>query len=123
MVAEYRWLNKCTSFCLSVESLDAQYVHINKPSFVLCVVANGAQQSSSQASDSNSSTSSLSSGTPVSSLSGLSQVMFPPSLPFGSDMVDVCISTEDLRSETPHVFIFFSRTAKKKLALNYRDVN
>uniref|UniRef100_A0A3Q2ZYT8 PDZ domain containing 7 n=1 Tax=Kryptolebias marmoratus TaxID=37003 RepID=A0A3Q2ZYT8_KRYMA len=73
MVAEYRWLNK---------------------------LANGTQQSSSQASDSNSSTSSLSSGTPVSSLSGLSQVMFPPSLPFGSDMVDVCISTEDLRSES-----------------------
>ncbi|XP_037546878.1 PDZ domain-containing protein 7-like [Nematolebias whitei] len=73
MVAEYRWLNK---------------------------LANGTQQSSSQASDSNSSTSSLSSGTPVSSLSGLSQVMFPPSLPFGSDMVDVCISTEDLRCES-----------------------
>ncbi|XP_012734929.2 PDZ domain-containing protein 7 [Fundulus heteroclitus] len=73
MVAEYMWLNK---------------------------LANGAQPSSSQASDSNSSTSSMSSGTPVSSLSGLSQVMFPPSLPFGSDMVDVCISTEDLRSES-----------------------
>nr|XP_054605315.1 PDZ domain-containing protein 7 [Nothobranchius furzeri] len=73
MVAEYRWLNK---------------------------LANGVQQSSSQASDSNSSASSLSSGTPVSSLSGLSQVMFPPSLSFGSDMVDVCISTEDLRSES-----------------------
>ncbi|XP_023196990.1 PDZ domain-containing protein 7 [Xiphophorus maculatus] len=73
MVAEYRWLNK---------------------------LANGTQPSSSQASDSNSSTSSLSSGTPVSSLSGLSQVMFPHSLPFGSDMVDVCISTEDLRSES-----------------------
>ncbi|KAK2820653.1 hypothetical protein Q5P01_023612 [Channa striata] len=71
MVAEYRWLNK---------------------------LANGTQ-SSSQGSDSNSSASSLSSGTPVSSLSGLSQVMFPPSLPFGSDMVDVCISTEDQRSE------------------------
>ncbi|XP_067344429.1 PDZ domain-containing protein 7-like isoform X2 [Channa argus] len=71
MVAEYRWLSK---------------------------LANGAQ-SSSQGSDSNSSASSLSSGTPVSSLSGLSQVMFPPSLPFGSDMVDVCISTEDQRSE------------------------
>ncbi|KAM3842826.1 PDZ domain-containing protein 7-like [Diretmus argenteus] len=74
MVAEYRWLNK---------------------------LANGAQKSSSQGSDSNSSASSLSSGTPISSLSGLSQVMFPPSLPFGSDiMVDVCISTEDQRSET-----------------------
>ncbi|KAM4624065.1 PDZ domain-containing protein 7-like [Polymixia lowei] len=74
MVAEYRWLNK---------------------------LANGAQKSSSQGSDSNSSaSSSLSSGTPVSSLSGLSQVMFPPSLPFGSDMVDVCISTEDQRSES-----------------------
>uniref|UniRef100_A0A3Q3LBX9 PDZ domain containing 7 n=1 Tax=Mastacembelus armatus TaxID=205130 RepID=A0A3Q3LBX9_9TELE len=71
MVAEYKWLNK---------------------------LANGTQKSSSQGSDSNSSTSSLSSGTPVSSLSGLSQVMFPPSLPFGSDMVDVCISTEDQRS-------------------------
>lgn len=58
-------------------------------------VANGTQKSSSQGSESNSSASSLSSGTPVSSLSGLSQVMFPPSMPFGSDMVDVCISTED----------------------------
>ncbi|XP_023263586.1 PDZ domain-containing protein 7 [Seriola lalandi dorsalis] len=73
MVAEYRWLNK---------------------------LANGTQKSSSQGSDSNSSASSLSSGTPVSSLSGLSQVMFPPNLPFGSDMVDVCISTEDQRSES-----------------------
>ncbi|KAK7919338.1 hypothetical protein WMY93_010622 [Mugilogobius chulae] len=53
MVAEYRWLNK---------------------------LANGTQNSSSQGSDSTSSASSLSSGTPVSSLSGLSQVMFPPSL-------------------------------------------
>lgn len=75
MVAEYRWLNK---------------------------LANGTQPSSSQGSDSTSSASSLSSGTPVSSLSGLSQVMFPPHLPFGSDMVDVCISTEDQRSETDH---------------------
>ncbi|XP_006791306.1 PDZ domain-containing protein 7-like [Neolamprologus brichardi] len=72
MVAEYRWLNK---------------------------LANGTQKPSSQGSES-SSASSLSSGTPVSSLSGLSQVMFPPSLPFGSDMVDVCISTEDQRSES-----------------------
>ncbi|KAM6950990.1 LOW QUALITY PROTEIN: PDZ domain-containing protein 7-like [Aplochiton taeniatus] len=71
MVAEYRWLNKLGS---------------------------GSQQSSSQGSDSNSSASSLSSGTPISSLSGLSQVMFPPFLPFGTDMVDVCISTEDQRS-------------------------
>ncbi|XP_034415229.1 PDZ domain-containing protein 7-like [Cyclopterus lumpus] len=71
MVAEYRWLNK---------------------------LANGTQKSSSQGSESNSSASSLSSGTPVSSLSGLSQLMFPPSMPFGSDMVDVCISTEDQRS-------------------------
>ncbi|KAA8581304.1 hypothetical protein FQN60_002885 [Etheostoma spectabile] len=73
MVAEYRWLNK---------------------------LANGTQKSSSQGSDSNSSASSLSSGTPVSSLSGLSQVMFPTSLHFGLDMVDVCISTEDQRSES-----------------------
>ncbi|TKS89523.1 PDZ domain-containing protein 7 [Collichthys lucidus] len=72
MVAEYRWLNK---------------------------LANGAQKTS-QGSESNSSASSLSSGTPVSSLSGLSQVMFPPTLPFGSAMVDVCISTEDQRSES-----------------------
>uniref|UniRef100_A0A8C1Z188 PDZ domain containing 7a n=1 Tax=Cyprinus carpio TaxID=7962 RepID=A0A8C1Z188_CYPCA len=71
MVAEYSWLNK---------------------------LANGGQPSSSQGSDSYSSTSSLSSGTPVSSLSGLSQVMF--SSVFGSEMVDVCISTED-RSRRP----------------------
>ncbi|KAM9424042.1 PDZ domain-containing protein 7-like [Pholidichthys leucotaenia] len=73
MVAEYRWLHK---------------------------LANGTQKSSSQGSESNFSASSLSSGTPVSSLSGLSQVMFPPSLPFASDMVDVCISTEDQGSES-----------------------
>ncbi|XP_061667090.1 PDZ domain-containing protein 7-like [Syngnathoides biaculeatus] len=73
MVAEYRWLNK---------------------------LANGGQKSSSLGSESNSSASSLSSETPVSSLSGLSQVMFPPSLPFASDMVDVGISTEDQRFES-----------------------
>ncbi|KAM9477740.1 PDZ domain-containing protein 7a [Clarias gariepinus] len=72
MVAEYSWLNK---------------------------LANGGQPASSQGSDSYSSTSSLSSGTPVSSLSGLSQVMFPPA--FGSEMVDVCISTEDSSSRRP----------------------
>nr|XP_020472197.1 PDZ domain-containing protein 7 [Monopterus albus]XP_020472198.1 PDZ domain-containing protein 7 [Monopterus albus]XP_020472199.1 PDZ domain-containing protein 7 [Monopterus albus]XP_020472200.1 PDZ domain-containing protein 7 [Monopterus albus] len=72
MIAQYSWLN---------------------------TLANGTQKSSSQGSDSNSSASSLSSGTPVSSLSGLSQVMFPPCLSLGSDMVDVCISTEDIRSE------------------------
>uniref|UniRef100_W5N4F9 PDZ domain-containing protein 7 n=1 Tax=Lepisosteus oculatus TaxID=7918 RepID=W5N4F9_LEPOC len=71
MVAEYSWLNK---------------------------LASGPLQSSSQGSDTNSSASSFSSGTPLSSLSGLSQVMFPSSLPqFGSEMVDVCISTEDSR--------------------------
>ncbi|KAK3573830.1 hypothetical protein QTP86_032888 [Hemibagrus guttatus] len=72
MVAEYSWLNK---------------------------LANGRHPASSQGSDSYSSTSSLSSGTPVSSLSGLSQVMFPPL--FGSEMVDVCISTEDGSSRRP----------------------
>ncbi len=66
---------------------------INECLYFSPVVANGGQPSSSQGSDSYSSTSSLSSGTPVSSLSGLSQVMFPPL--FGSDLVDVCISTED----------------------------
>ncbi|XP_035848109.1 PDZ domain-containing protein 7a isoform X1 [Sander lucioperca] len=66
MVAEYGWLDK---------------------------LANGGLASSSQGSDSNSSASSLSSSTPVSSLSGLSQVLFPPV--FGSGMVDVAISTED----------------------------
>ncbi|KAM4606945.1 PDZ domain-containing protein 7a [Polymixia lowei] len=71
MVAEYSWLNK---------------------------LANGGPASSSQGSDSFSSASSLSSGTPLSSLSGLSQVLFPPI--FGSEMVDVAISTED-RSRRP----------------------
>lgn len=66
---------------------------------LLIPVANGGQPASSQGSDSYSSTSSLSSGTPVSSLSGLSQVMFPP--PFGLEMVDVCISTEDGSSRKP----------------------
>uniref|UniRef100_A0A674B694 PDZ domain containing 7a n=1 Tax=Salmo trutta TaxID=8032 RepID=A0A674B694_SALTR len=70
MVAEYSWLSK---------------------------MANGGPPSSSQGSDSYSSASSLSS-TPLSSLSGLSQVLFPPA--FGSDMVDVCISTEDRSRRT-----------------------
>ncbi|KAM6997184.1 PDZ domain-containing protein 7a [Tautogolabrus adspersus] len=71
MVAEYGWLDK---------------------------LANGGPAPSSQGSDSNSSASSLSSSTPLSSLSGLSQVLFPPI--FGSGMVDVAISTED-RSRCP----------------------
>ncbi|KAM4730161.1 PDZ domain-containing protein 7a [Anableps anableps] len=66
MVAEYGWLDK---------------------------LANGGAALSSQGSDSNSSVSSLSSSTPVSSLSGLSQVLFPPV--FRSEMVDVAICTED----------------------------
>ncbi|KAK2824321.1 hypothetical protein Q5P01_021496 [Channa striata] len=66
MIAEYGWLDKLT---------------------------NGGRAASSQGSDSNSSASSLSSSTPLSSLSGLSQVLFPPV--FGSEMVDVAISTED----------------------------
>uniref|UniRef100_A0A3P8PIP0 PDZ domain-containing protein 7 n=1 Tax=Astatotilapia calliptera TaxID=8154 RepID=A0A3P8PIP0_ASTCA len=66
MVAEYGWLEK---------------------------LANGGPPPSSQGSDSNSSASSLSSTTPLSSLSGLSQVLFPPV--FGSEMVDIGICTED----------------------------
>ncbi|XP_030604200.1 PDZ domain-containing protein 7a [Archocentrus centrarchus] len=66
MVAEYGWLDK---------------------------LANGGPAPSSQGSDSNSSASSLSSSTPLSSLSGLSQVLFPPV--FGSEMVDIGISIED----------------------------
>ncbi|XP_012989661.3 PDZ domain-containing protein 7 [Esox lucius] len=64
MVAEYSWLSKMAN----------------------------SRPPSSKESDSYSSASSLSS-TPLSSLSGLSQVLFPPA--FGSDMVDVSISTED----------------------------
>ncbi|KAM3605856.1 uncharacterized protein V6R79_006117 [Siganus canaliculatus] len=71
MVAEYGWLDK---------------------------LANGAPAPSYQGSESNSSASSLSSSTPLSSLSGLSQILFPPV--FGSEMVDVAISTED-RSRRP----------------------
>lgn len=57
------------------------------------VVANGAPVSHWRGSDSNSSGFSLSSSTPLSSLSGLSQVFFPPA--FASEMVDVAVSTED----------------------------
>lgn len=56
-------------------------------------MANGGPAPAYQGSDSNSSASSLSSSTPVSSLSGLSQILYPPV--FGHDMVDVAISTED----------------------------
>uniref|UniRef100_A0A3P9PYD6 PDZ domain containing 7a n=1 Tax=Poecilia reticulata TaxID=8081 RepID=A0A3P9PYD6_POERE len=66
MMAEYGWLDK---------------------------LANGGPALFSQGSDSNSSVSSLSSSTPASSLSGLSQVLFPPV--FRSEMVDVAICTED----------------------------
>ncbi|XP_026165400.1 PDZ domain-containing protein 7a [Mastacembelus armatus] len=71
MVAEYGWLDK---------------------------LANGGPAPYSQVSDSNSSASSLSSSTPLSSLSGLSQVLFPPV--FGSEMVDIAISTEDHSQHT-----------------------
>lgn len=57
------------------------------------LVANGGPPPRYQGSYSNSSTSSLSSSTPLSSLSGLSQVLFPSV--FGSEMLDVAISTED----------------------------
>ncbi|KAL3050356.1 hypothetical protein OYC64_012401 [Pagothenia borchgrevinki] len=60
--------------------------------------ANGGRAPSSQGSDSNSSASSWSSSTPLSSLSGLSQVLFPQV--FGPAMVDIAISTED-RSRRP----------------------
>lgn len=56
-------------------------------------MANGGPAPPYQGSDSNSSASSLSSSTPLSSLSGLSQILYPPV--FGSEMVDVAISTED----------------------------
>ncbi|XP_076022127.1 PDZ domain-containing protein 7a, partial [Genypterus blacodes] len=69
MVAEYGWLHQ---------------------------LANGGPVPFSQVSGSNSSASSLSSGTPLSSLSGVSQVLFPPV--FGSEMVS--ISTDD-RSRRP----------------------
>ncbi|KAF6731491.1 PDZ domain-containing protein 7 [Oryzias melastigma] len=71
MVAEYGWLDK---------------------------LANDGPPPSSHGSDSNSSVSSLSSSTPLSSLSGLSQVLFPPI--FHTEMVDVAISTED-RTQRP----------------------
>ncbi|XP_069000149.1 PDZ domain-containing protein 7a [Embiotoca jacksoni] len=79
-------------------------------------LANGGPVPSSQGSDSNSSASSLSS----SSLGGLSQVLFPPI--FGSEMVDVAISTED-RSRRPSSV---ERTADTAIqtdpqAPNYRD--
>ncbi|XP_043087148.1 PDZ domain-containing protein 7 [Puntigrus tetrazona] len=50
--------------------------------------------SSSQGSESHSSTSSLSSGTPLGSVSGLSQATLPVSLPLGAKMSDACGSAE-----------------------------
>ncbi|XP_050980641.1 PDZ domain-containing protein 7 isoform X2 [Labeo rohita] len=54
----------------------------------------GTIYSSSQGSESHSSTSSLSSGTPLGSVSGLSQATLPVSLPLGAKMSDVRGSTE-----------------------------
>ncbi|XP_067858800.1 PDZ domain-containing protein 7a [Heptranchias perlo] len=68
MVAEYSWLNKLTN--------------------------NHSQRFGS---DTNSSTSSHSSGTPLSSMSDSLQV-FLPTTHSSTDMVDVCISTEDSKS-------------------------
>ncbi|XP_048026207.1 PDZ domain-containing protein 7 isoform X1 [Megalobrama amblycephala] len=67
MVTEFSWMNKS---------------------------GNGTVCSSSRGSESHSSTSSLSSGTPLGSLSGLSQATLPVSLPLGAEMCDVCGSTE-----------------------------
>ncbi|XP_072293584.1 PDZ domain-containing protein 7a [Eucyclogobius newberryi] len=79
LVAEYGWLDK---------------------------LANGGPPSWSHGSDSNSSASSLSSGTPLSSESGLSQVLYPPL--FGHDMVDVAIASE----EPPRYHIRTERTSE-----------
>ncbi|XP_051523329.1 PDZ domain-containing protein 7 [Myxocyprinus asiaticus] len=54
----------------------------------------GTIYSSSQGSDSHSSASSLSSGTPLSSMSGLSQATLPVNLPLRAKMSDVSSSTE-----------------------------
>ncbi|XP_061546795.1 PDZ domain-containing protein 7-like [Phycodurus eques] len=75
MVAEYGWLDKFSN-------------------------GSALASGSSQGSESHSSVSSLSSSNPVSSLSALSQLMFPPPV-FGSDMVDVAISTQDRRAARP----------------------
>lgn len=56
-------------------------------------VANGGPAPHCRGSDSISSAYSWSSSPPLSSLSGLSQVLFPPA--FASEMVDVAVSTED----------------------------
>lgn len=58
------------------------------------LAGNGTVCSSSRGSESHSSTSSLSSGTPLGSLSGLSQATLPVSLPLGAEMCDVCSSAE-----------------------------
>ncbi|KAI4888879.1 hypothetical protein NFI96_018541 [Prochilodus magdalenae] len=68
MVAEYTWMDKRNS----------KMYH-----------------SSSQGSDSHSSASSMSSGTPLSSVAGLSQATLPLCLPFGSQMVDMSSFSED----------------------------
>ncbi|KAK2876006.1 hypothetical protein Q8A67_020102 [Cirrhinus molitorella] len=67
MVTELSWMNKSVS---------------------------GTVYSSSQGSESHSSTSSLSSGTPLGSVSGLSQATLPVSLPLGAKMSDFHGSTE-----------------------------
>lgn len=82
---------RCSSFIRCYSSIHSNYGLSSS-------VANGGPAPHYQGSDSNSSASSLSSSTPLSSLSGLSQVLFPPV--FGSEMVDVAISTED-RSRRP----------------------
>ncbi|XP_028323869.1 PDZ domain-containing protein 7a isoform X1 [Gouania willdenowi] len=93
MVAEYGWLDK---------------------------LANGRPAPSSQGSESNSSASSLSSSTPLSSLSGLSQVFFPPI--FGSEMVDVAISTEDFtQHQSTSECITDTVIQTDHRSLNYRD--
>ncbi|XP_077437574.1 PDZ domain-containing protein 7-like isoform X2 [Vanacampus margaritifer] len=69
MVAEYGWLDKFSNGSSALAS------------------------GSSQGSESHSSVSSLSSSTPASSLSGLSQFLFPPHV-FGSDTADMAIQTE-----------------------------
>ncbi len=92
MVTELSWVNNSEFLFFSIYTFK---VLISKYTDLWPLPAgSGTVYSSSQGSESHSSASSLSSGTPLGSVSGLSQATLPVSLPLGAKMADICGSTE-----------------------------
>lgn len=92
-MAEYSWLDKRKNPDCRPNHI-SQILYNNAAECCLLLGSSRALHSSSRGSDSFSSASSLSSGTPLSSVAGLSQATLPLSLPLRSQISDLSGFTE-----------------------------